>query len=94
MKKFIIERSVPGAGKMTFDELQSISNTSNAVISLLGKPYVWIESFVTDDNIYCIHEAENETDIAEHGKCGNFPVDNIKEIRAVIGPATGKKQER
>ncbi len=89
MKKFIIERSVPGAGNMTSEELQAISKTSNSVISVLGKPYVWIESFVTGDKIYCIHEAENEEDIKEHGKCGGFPVDKIEEIKAVIGPATG-----
>jgi hypothetical protein len=90
MKKFIIERNVPGAGNMTSEELQEISKTSNAVISVLGKPYIWIESFVTADKIYCIHEAEDEDDIKEHGKCGNFPVDKIEEIKAVISPATEK----
>lgn len=89
MKKFIIERSVPGAGNMTLEELQAISKTSNAAISVMGKPYVWIESFVTEDKMYCIHEATNEVDIKEHGKCGGFPVDKIEEIKAVIGPATG-----
>jgi len=89
MKRFIIERNLPGAGKMSTEELQAISKTSVAVISVLGKPYVWIESFVTDDKIYCIHEAENEDDIREHAKCGNFPVDTIEEIKAVINPATG-----
>ena len=88
MKKFIIERSVPGAGNMTSEELQAISRTSNAVISVLGKPYVWIESFVTADKIYCVHEADNEDVIREHGKCGDFPVDKIEEIKAVITPAT------
>ncbi len=89
MKRFIIERKLPGAGKMTAEELQAVSKTSNAVISILGKPYTWIESFVTDDKIYCIHEAQNEDDIREHAKCGNFPVDTIEEIKAVIGPKTG-----
>ena len=90
MKKYIIERNVPGAGSMTSEELQAISNTSNAVISVLGKPYKWIQSFVTGDKIYCIHEAESEVDIREHAKCGNFPVDKIEEIKAVIDPTTGK----
>ena len=90
MKKFIVERKLPGAGKMTEEELQAISKTSNAVLSVLGKPYIWIQSFVTDDKIYCIHEAENENAIREHAKCGNFPVDNIEEIKTVIDPATGK----
>jgi len=89
MKKFIIEREIPGVGKMTTEELQAISKTSVAVISILGRPYTWIESFVTDDKIYCIHEAENEDDIREHAKCGNFPVHMIEEIRAVINPTTG-----
>lgn len=89
MKRFIIERNLPGAGKMTAEELQAISKTSVAVISILGKPYTWIQSFVTDDKIYCIHEAESEDDIREHAKCGNFPVTTVKEIRTVIDPTTG-----
>ena len=76
---------------MTVEELQAISKTSNAVITILDKPYKWIESFVTEDKIYCIHEAENEDAIREHAKCGNFPVNKIEEIKAVIGPATAEK---
>ncbi|MEO8414756.1 MAG: DUF4242 domain-containing protein [Ginsengibacter sp.] len=91
MKKYIIERNFPGAGNMTSEELQVISKTSNAVVSIMGNPYVWIESFVTENKIYCIHEAVNEEDIIEHGKCGGFPVDKIEEIKAVIGPATGNQ---
>lgn len=93
MKKYIIERDLPGAGKMSAEELQAISQTSVAVISVLGKPYTWIQSFVTDDKIYCIHEAENEDDIREHAKCGNFPVNTIEEIIAVIDPTTGDGPE-
>ncbi len=88
MKKFIIERKLPGAGNLTPEELQTISKTSNSVISVLGKPYIWVESFVTEDKIYCIHEAENESLIREHAKCGNFPVNTIEEIKAVINPKT------
>jgi len=91
MKKFIVERKLPGAGNMSIEELQTISRTSMAVITVLGKPYKWVESFVTDDAIYCIHEAENEDAIREHGKCGGFPVNKIEEIRAVIDPTTGEK---
>ena len=90
MKKFIIERKLPGAGNMTAEELQGISGTSNAVITVLGKPYKWIESFVTEDKIYCIHEAENEDSIREHAKCGNFPVNKIEEIKAIIDPTTAE----
>ena len=88
MKQFIIERQIPEAGKMTAEELEAVSKTSNAVISILGKPYHWIQSFVTDDKIYCIHEAEEEEDIREHARCGNFPADRIEEIKAVINPTT------
>jgi hypothetical protein len=88
MKKFIIERKLPGAGNLSIEELQAISSTSNAVITILGKPYTWIESYVTEDRIYCIHEAENEGDIREHAKCGNFPVNRVEEIIAVISPKT------
>jgi hypothetical protein len=88
MKKFIIERNVPGAGNMTAEELEAISKTSVAIISVLGRPYKWIQSFVTDERIYCIHEAENEDDILEHAKCGNFPADRIEEIKVVIDPTT------
>ncbi len=88
MKKFIVERNLPGAGNMTPEELQALSKTSNAVISVLGKPYKWIQSFVTEDKIYCIHEAESEKDIREHAKCGNFPVHTIEEIKTIIDPTT------
>ena len=93
MKKFIIERKIPGAGNMSAEELQDISKTSVAVISILGKPYHWIQSFVTEDKLYCIHEAENEDDIREHAKCGDFPVTSIEEIKAVIDPTTANKAD-
>jgi len=88
MKKFIVERKLPGAGNLTNEELQAISKTSNAVITILGKPYKWVQSFVTEDKIYCIHEAENEDDIRQHAKCGDFPINRIEEIKAVIDPTT------
>lgn len=93
MKKFIVERKLPGAGNMTDEELQELSKTSNAVITILGKPYKWIESFVAEDTIYCVHEAENAEVIREHARCGNFPVNKIEEIRAIIGPATAKNDD-
>jgi len=88
MKKFIIERKLPGAGNMTQDELKAVSKTSVTVISVLGKPYVWVESFITEDKIYCIHEAMNEGDIREHSNCASLPINSIDEIKTVIGPAT------
>ena len=92
MKKFIIERKLPGAGNMTEEELQAISKTSVDVITVLGKPYKWIESFVTEDKLYCIHEAEDENAIREHAKCGNFPVNKIEEIKTIIDPTTAEKE--
>lgn len=92
MKKFIIERKLPGAGNMTAEELQELSKSSNAVISILDKPYTWIESFVTEDKLYCIHEAENEEAIREHAKCGNFPINKVEEIKTIIDPSTANKQ--
>ncbi|TMI83832.1 MAG: DUF4242 domain-containing protein [Bacteroidetes bacterium] len=88
MKRFIIERKLPGAGNMTIEELQAISKTSVDVVTAMGKAYSWVQSFVTEDKIYCIHIAENKADIREHGKCGNFPVNSIEEIKHVIDPAT------
>jgi len=88
MKKFIIERNLPSAGNMTTEELKAISKTSVEIVSTMGKGYSWIQSFVTDDKIYCIHIAENKDDIRKHGKCGNFPVNTIEEIRYIIDPST------
>jgi len=90
MKKFIVERKLPGAGNLSHEELQAISKTSVAVITVLGKPYKWVMSFVTDDTIYCIHEAEDENAIREHAKCGNFPVNKVEEIKVVIDPTTAE----
>ena len=88
MKKFIVERKLPGAGNMTARELKDISRTTVEVISSLGKPYSWVQSFVTDDKIYCIHIAENKDDIRHHSKSGNLPINTIEEIRQIIDPAT------
>ena len=91
MKKYIVERKLPGAGNLTDEELQDLSKTSNAVITILGKPYKWIQSYITEDKIYCIHEAEDEDAIRQHAKCGNFPVNKIEEIKALIDPTTAEK---
>ena len=88
MKKFIVERKLPGAGNMTATELKDISKTTVEVISALGKPYSWVQSFVTDDKIYCIHIAENKDDIRNHARSGNLPINTIEEIKQIIDPAT------
>ena len=88
MKMFIIERNLPGAGNMTPQELKAIAKTSNTVITLMGKPYKWLHSYVTENKIYCIHEADNEKDILEHASCGDFPANAVEEIKTIIGPTT------
>jgi uncharacterized protein DUF4242 len=88
MKRFIIERKLPGAGDMTVEELKAISKTSVDVVTAMGKAYSWVQSFVTDDKIYCIHIAESKEDVRQHGRCGNIPVNSIEEIKYVIDPST------
>ena len=92
MKKFVIERNLPGAGNLTLEELQSLSQSSCETISLLGQPYHWIQSFVTGDKIYCIHIAESEEVIRQHAQLGKFPINTISEVKAVIDPVTANTQ--
>ncbi len=88
MKRFVIERNLPNAGNLSPEELQAISQTSCAVVNQLGTPYHWIQSFVTDDKIYCIHLAESEEVVREHARLGKFPINTVSEVRAVIDPVT------
>ena len=88
MKKFVIERNLPGAGNLSPEELQAISQTSCGVIGELGKPYQWVQSFVTEDKIYCIHLAENEEAVREHARLGGFPVNSVSEVVTIIDPIT------
>lgn len=89
MKKFIVERNLPGAGNLTPEELQAISKTSCAVIKEMGIPYYWIESYISNDKIYCIHIAESAEVVREHARLGKFPVHTISEVITVIDPLTG-----
>ena len=88
MKKFVIERNLPGAGNLSPEELQAISQTSCEAVSQLGKPYHWIQSFVTDDKIYCIHIAESEEVVRQHARLGKFPINTVSEVKAMIDPTT------
>jgi hypothetical protein len=88
MKKFVVERNLPGAGNLTAEELQVISETSCEVVSRLGRPYHWIQSFVTEDKIYCIHIAENEAIVREHARLSKFPINTISEVKIIIDPLT------
>jgi hypothetical protein len=89
MKKFVVERNLPGAGNLSAEELQTISQTSCDVINKLGKPYHWIQSFIAEDKIYCIHIAESEEVIREHAKLGDFPINRVTEVKTIIDPLTG-----
>ena len=86
MKKFVIERNLPGAGNLSAAELQAISQTSCEAIDEMGKPYHWIQSFVTGDKIYCIHIAESEEVIRQHAKLGKFPINTVSEVKTIIDP--------
>lgn len=88
MKKFIVERNLPGAGNLSPQELQTIAQTSCQIIDQMGKPYHWLESFITADKIYCVHIAENEQTVRLHARLGKFPVNTISEVKTIIDPLT------
>jgi hypothetical protein len=88
MKTYVIEREIPGAGKLTAAELKSISQTSCTVLKEMGPRIEWIHSYVTGNKIYCIYKAENIELVKEHAKKGGFPANAINEIASVISPAT------
>jgi hypothetical protein len=88
MPKYVIERELPGAGKLTPDQLQAISQKSCGVINHLGPQIQWIESYVTDDKIYCIYRAPSEELIRQHAKEGGFPANKISQVRSIIDPST------
>ena len=88
MKKFVIERILPGAGNLSPKELQAISQTSCEVAVQLGKPYHWLQSFITDDKIYCIHIAESEAVVREHARLSKIPINTVAEVKVIIDPLT------
>ncbi len=90
MPKFVIEREVPGAGKLAAHELQAISQKSCGVLRQMGAQIQWVQSYVTDDKIYCVYIAPNEQMIREHASQGGFPADRISEIKSVIDPTTAE----
>jgi hypothetical protein len=88
MKTYLIERDIPGAGKLTPEQLKNISQTSCTVLKEMGPKIEWIQSYVTGDKIFCVYKAESEELIREHAKKGGFPANVITEIGTVISPAT------
>jgi len=91
MPKYVIEREVPGAGKMTPDQLTSISQTSCGVLRKLGSEIQWVNSYVTDDKIYCVYIAPNEEMIREHARQGGFPANRVSQVRSSIDPTTAER---
>ena len=90
MPQYLIERNIPGAGKLTASELQAISQKSCSVLNTLGPQIQWVHSYVTGDQIICIYRAPNEQMIREHARQGGFPADKISEIRTMIDPTTAE----
>jgi hypothetical protein len=90
MPKFVIEREIPGAGKLTPAELQGISQTSCGVLRQMGPQIQWVESYVTGDKIYCIYIAPDEAAVREHASKGGFPANRISRVSAKIDPTTAE----
>ncbi len=91
MKTYVIERVIPGAGDLTSEQLQGISQTSCSVLKEMGPTIEWQHSYVTGDKIYCVYKAENQALIEEHAKQGGFPANSISEVKNVISPETAKQ---
>jgi hypothetical protein len=90
MPKYVIEREIPGAGKLTQQELQGISQKSCSVLNGLGPQIQWVHSYVTGDKIYCIYNAPNEAMVREHAKQGGFPANKVSEVKSIIDPTTAE----
>jgi hypothetical protein len=90
MPKYVIEREIPGAGNLSNGELQGISQTSCNVLNELGPQIQWLESYVTDDKIYCVYIAPNEEMVREHATRGGFPANKISEVKTIIDPTTAE----
>jgi hypothetical protein len=90
MPKYVIEREIPGAGKLAPEQLQAISQKSCEVLRDLGPQIQWVQSYVTDNKIYCIYIAPNEAMVREHAAQGGFPADRISEVKRMIDPTTAQ----
>jgi hypothetical protein len=90
MPKFIIERNIPGAGTFSAEQLQAISEKSCCVLNEMGSKIQWLESYVTDDKVYCVYIAPDEATIREHATRGEFPANQISQIKTIIDPTTAE----
>jgi Nickel responsive protein SCO4226-like len=90
MPKFVIEREIPGAGKLTPAELHGISQKSCGVLREMGSQIQWLESYVTDDKVYCVYIAPDEAAVREHATRGGFPANRVSQVRSRIDPTTSE----
>lgn len=90
MPKYIIERTIPGAGSLTQQELQAISQKSCNILNTMGPSIQWLESYVTDEKVYCLYIAPDETTIRKHAEYGEFPANRISQVKSVIDPTTAE----
>lgn len=90
MPKYVIEREIPGAGKLSADQLKGISQTSCGVLSKMGPQMQWVHSYVTGDKIYCVYIAPNEEMVREHASQGGFPANSVSEVATMIDPTTSE----
>ena len=91
MPKYIIEREMPGAGSLSAEQLRGASQTSCGVLKKLGPQIQWVESYVTDDKVYCVYIAPNQEMIEEHARQGGFPANRVSQVRTMIDPTTAEK---
>jgi hypothetical protein len=91
MPKYVIEREIPGAGKLTPEELQGVSQKSCSVLRELGPQIQWVQSYVTGDKVYCVYNAPSEELIRKHAQQGGFPANRISEVKSIIDPTTAEK---
>ena len=94
MPKYVIEREIPGAGNLSPQELQAVSQTSCNVLRKMGPDIQWVQSYVTGDKVYCIYIAPSEDLIREHAREGGFPANSISEIKTVIDPTTSEEKRQ
>ncbi|SEO41882.1 MULTISPECIES: DUF4242 domain-containing protein [unclassified Mucilaginibacter] len=90
MPKYVIEREIPGAGNLSAEQLKAISQTSCGVLSSMGPQIQWVQSYVTDDKIYCIYNAPNEDMVREHAAQGGFPANSVSKVSTIIDPTTAE----
>ena len=90
MPQYLIERNIPGAGKLSAADLKGISQKSCSVLNTMGPQIQWVHSYVTGDQIFCVYRAPNEEMVREHARQGGFPADKVSEIKTIINPTTAE----